>query len=148
MCLANGKAQRPTIDEWVIGMAEHVSSRSSWPGTKVGCVVTRDGRIVSTGYNGTPRKWKDSESRDNKAVFCHAEENAIVNAARHGISLEGCTFYVTLSPCITCARMMVNVGAVEVIYAELWEGHDTMIDAVFEFADVKFGKAWWHGRNK
>ena len=119
---------RPSMDEWLMGMAEQVALRSSWPGTKVGCVAARDGRIFSTGYNGTPRGWKNEVTKEEKVLICHAEENTIVNAARYGISLEGCTFYMTLSPCVPCFRMLVNVGTNSIVYKTLWEGHDPVIN--------------------
>lgn len=127
-----------SIDGWLMGMASYVASRSSWPGMKVGCVVARNGRVVSTGYNGTPRGWKGSETKKEKEVFCHAEENAIVNAARYGISLEGCFFYVTVSPCVQCARMMVNVGAKAVLYGSLWDEHSDVVHNLLFDSGVKF----------
>lgn len=134
----NCKERRLPINNWMIGIAEQVAKRSSWPGTKVGCVVAKDGRIVSTGYNGTPRGWRGPENREHKKLFCHAEENAIVNAARYGISLEGCIFYLTISPCLQCARMMVNVGATIVVYKEIWDEHETTIDNLFTSLNIGF----------
>ena len=119
-------------------MAEHVATRSNWLGMKVGCVVARDGRIISTGYNGTPRGWYNDLARGAKAFYCHSEENSIVNAARYGISLEGCTFYITVSPCTPCARMMVNVGAKSIIYKELWDEHDPMVGQMLNDLGIGF----------
>ncbi len=117
---------RPGIDEYFMMMAEVVALRSSWNGTKVGCVVTVDGMVRSTGYNGTPKGWTNDleKSKDNLRFFCHAEENAIVQAARAGISLEGAVFYSTMSPCLACARMIRNVGAKALVYDEQWDEHE------------------------
>lgn len=123
---------RPSLDDWLMGLAEHVAMRSSWPGTRVGCLAVRDGRIVSSGYNGTPRGWANDLERDAKEFFCHAEENTIVQAARYGISLEGCSFYLSLSPCVPCARMMVNAGAKEIVWRHKWEGHNQMLNRMFK----------------
>jgi dCMP deaminase len=101
-------------------MAELVSTRSTWPRTKVGCVVTVDGIVLSTGYNGTPKGWDESQET-TKRHYCHAEENAIVQAARNGVALVGATFYTSMSPCLSCARMMVNVGAERVVFARRWD---------------------------
>jgi dCMP deaminase len=114
---------RPGIDEYFMMMAEVTALRSSWGGTKVGCVATVDGMVRSTGYNGTPKGWTNDleKNKDNLRFFCHAEENAIVQAARAGVSLEGAVFYTTMSPCLTCARMIRNVGATMVVYGEAWD---------------------------
>lgn len=132
------KLTRPSVHVWLIGMAEHVATRSQWPGMKVGCVVAKDGRIISTGYNGTPRGWHNDLARDAKSFYSHAEENAIVNAARYGISLESCTFYTTISPCTPCARMIVNVGAKQIIYGELWDEHDPMVTQMLKDLGIGF----------
>jgi dCMP deaminase len=136
MCLTNAVKTRPTVDEWMLGIAEAMSLRSSWPGTKVGCVAAVDARIVSTGYNGMPRGWLDSPDRSDKIYICHAEENVIVQAARYGISLAGAVFYTTMSPCLSCARMLVNVGAKRVVCAKLWERHDLSVTKVLNCADI------------
>ena len=91
-------------------LAQHISSWSKDPSTKVGCVVVgADREIRSTGFNGFPRGIDDSierlEDREEKyPLICHAEENAIMHAARVGVSLKGCTAYVTWPPCTRCAR--------------------------------------------
>lgn len=118
---------RPSIAAYLMEVARVVAKRSDWPGTQVGCVAAVDGMIRSTGYNGTPKGWRvnHAELLDIKEqmtqVLCHAEENAIVQAARAGTSLNGATFYTTMSPCLSCAAMMINVGAREVIYGTKWE---------------------------
>ncbi len=132
---------RPSLNSWLMGLASQVSLRSNWLGTKVGCVAAREGRVVSAGYNGTPRGWRNDLSRDEKDCFCHAEENCIVQAARYGTPLSGCEFYMTLSPCMTCARMLVNVGAIAVFYRDLWEEHDPRTSQLFKDLGIMFAKA-------
>jgi len=94
--------------------------------------LVRDRRIISTGYNGTPRGVAncfeggcprcagDSPSGSNlgECICSHAEENAIVQAAYHGISVRGATLYCTNSPCLMCAKMIINAGIVEVVYED------------------------------
>ena len=100
-------------------IAKVCSIRSIDPSIKHGCVaVSESGAILSTGYNGPPRNVNDSLiplTRPEKYIFMeHAERNCIYNAARSGVSLDGCTFYVTGIPCVDCMRAMYQVGAVEV----------------------------------
>ena len=109
-------------DRRFIDLALHISGWSKDPSTKVGCVVVGEDReIRSTGFNGFPRGIDDSmerlEDRELKyPLICHAEENAIMHAARIGISLKDCTAYVTWPPCTRCARSLIQAGVVEVVY--------------------------------
>jgi len=116
-----------------IDLAKHISEWSKDPSTKVGCVVVGEDREVrSTGFNGFPRGIEDTAERLNDRdqkypMICHAEENAIMHAARIGISLKGCTAYVTWPPCSRCARSLIQAGVREVVYPadseipERWE---------------------------
>ena len=105
-----------------LDLAHHISYWSKDPSTKVGCVVVgADREIRSTGFNGFPRGIEDSldrlEDREQKyPLICHAEENAIMHAARIGVSLKDCTAYVTWPPCTRCARSLIQAGIVEVVY--------------------------------
>ena len=109
-------------DERFLDLAEHIANWSKDPSTKVGCVVVgNDREIRSTGFNGFPRGIKDTQerlqNRDLKyPLICHAEENAIMHAARIGVSLKGCTAYVTLTPCARCARSLIQAGISEVVF--------------------------------
>ena len=109
-------------DRRFIDLALHISNWSKDPSTKVGCVVVgADREIRSTGFNGFPRGIKDSierlEDREMKyPLICHAEENAIMHAARIGISLKDCVAYVTWPPCTRCARSLIQAGVVEVVF--------------------------------
>ena len=109
-------------DRRFLDLASHISGWSKDPSTKVGCVVVGEDReIRSTGFNGFPRGIEDSMERldDRELKYpltCHAEENAIMHAARIGISLKDCTAYVTWPPCTRCARSLIQAGVVEVVY--------------------------------
>ena len=102
-------------------LATHISEWSKDPSTKVGCVVVGpDREIRSTGFNGFPRGIQDSDdrltNRDLKyPLICHAEENAIMHAARIGLALKGCTAYVTWPPCTRCARSLIQAGVSEIV---------------------------------
>jgi len=102
-------------------LAQHISKWSKDPSTKVGCIIVGEDReIRSTGFNGFPRGIEDSEDRLNDRtkkypLICHAEENAIMHAARIGISLKGCIEYVTWPPCNRCARSLIQAGIKEIV---------------------------------
>ena len=104
-----------------VRLAQEISTWSKDPSTKVGCVVVGPNReIRSTGFNGFPRGIADDSrlaDREKKyPIICHAEENAIMHAARMGMSLEGCVLYCTWPPCTRCARSIIQVGVRAVVY--------------------------------
>jgi dCMP deaminase len=109
-------------DARFLRLALHISDWSKDPSTKVGCVVVGpDREIRSTGFNGFPRGIEDTAerlgNRDKKyPLVCHAEENAIMHAARIGVSLKGCIAYVTWPPCTRCARSLIQAGISEISY--------------------------------
>ena len=111
-------------DKRFLRLAKHISEWSKDPSTKVGCVVVGpDRELRSTGFNGLPRGIEDNEERLNNReikypLICHAEENAIMHAARIGISLKGCTAYVTWPPCTRCARSLIQAGVSTIVYPE------------------------------
>ena len=123
-------AERPGWDDYFMRIAPEVAMRSNCVKRRVGAVISRDRRIVSTGYNGTPRGAKNcneggcprcnglasSGTRLDECLCSHAEENAITQAAYHGTSVASGTIYVTLSPCLMCTKMIINSGIREVIY--------------------------------
>ena len=103
-------------------LALHIAQWSKDPSTQVGCVVVGpDREIRSTGFNGFPRGIDDSLERLNDReqkypLVCHAEENAIMHAARVGVSLKGCTAFVTWPPCTRCARSLIQAGIFDIAY--------------------------------
>ena len=130
--MANTNDTRPSWDEYFMNIALVVASRSNCMTRHVAAVVVKDKRIISTGYNGTPRGTKNCNEggceRCSKRTIAtagqnlsectcsHGEENAIVQAAYHGTPLKGAALYTTFSPCLTCAKMIINAGIREVIY--------------------------------
>ncbi|MCX8196809.1 MAG: dCMP deaminase family protein [Candidatus Micrarchaeota archaeon] len=127
---AEFKIERPSWDVYFMNIAKVVASRSNCLKRHVAAVIVKDKRIISTGYNGTPRgirncneggcprcsSFADSGTKLEECVCSHAEENAIVQAAYHGISIKGATLYSTFSPCLICTKMIINAGISEVIY--------------------------------
>lgn len=123
---------RPSWDRYFMDIALEVASRSNCLKRKVAAVIVKDRRIVSTGYNGTPRGVRNCNeggcprcaglaaegTRLGECVCSHGEENAIVQAAYHGVSLKGTTLYSTFSPCLLCAKMIINSGITEVVYRD------------------------------
>lgn len=118
---------RPTFDDIYIDLASKLAEKSHCVKIKVGAVLARDTRIISLGYNGPPagthncdEEWPDQGcSRDRKggcSLAIHAEENAILYAAKNHAEIEGATLYVTLSPCLACARVIFTTGIKKVIY--------------------------------
>jgi dCMP deaminase len=116
------KPSRPDIDEYFLKVASVVAERSTCRRHHVGAVAVRDKHILATGYNGAAAGLKDclelgclrdemnieSGTRHEICRAIHAEQNIIIQAALHGVSLEGATIYVTHSPCVLCAKMLVN----------------------------------------
>ena len=144
----------PTVymsDKWdlrFLELARHISDWSKDPSTKVGCVVVGpDREIRSTGFNGFPRGIEDDDNRlQNREkkypMICHAEENAIMHAARIGISLKGNTAYVTWPPCSRCTRSLIQAGINEVVYPseveipERWEEDFSIAMEMMEEAGI------------
>jgi len=123
---------RPTPDLYFLAMASLASQRSTCLRAQHGSVIVKDGHVASTGYNGScPGQEHCSDKgaciREAKGakpgeqyqwcVAVHSEQNAIIQAARHGTAVKGSTIYVTGCPCLLCARMIVNAGIPEVVFA-------------------------------
>lgn len=118
---------KPSFDEIYMELAEKLSLRSHCVKAQVGAVLTKDTRIVSLGYNGPPagthncdQEWPEHGcARDSKgscSLALHAEQNAILYATRNNVSMQDATLYVTLSPCISCARVIFTTGIRKVFY--------------------------------
>ena len=127
---------RLLMDKWDIrfmDLTEHIGNWSSCfkPNRHVGAVIVRDKRIIATGYNGAPQGIKscvdkgeclrikmgiESGTMQEICYAVHAEQNAIIQAARLGIKIEGATLYCTHQPCVICAKMIINAGIVRVVY--------------------------------
>ncbi|HDI83297.1 MAG TPA: cytidine deaminase [candidate division WOR-3 bacterium] len=124
---------RPSWDEYFMEITELVAKRSTCLRRKVGAVVVKDKRILTTGYNGPPTGLKHCDElggclRDKLGIpsgermelsrAVHAEQNAIIQAAKYGISIDGATIYVTNHPCFICAKMLINAGIKRIVYKE------------------------------
>jgi len=121
---------RPELDDYFMEIAKVVARRSTCLRRKVGAVFVKDKRILSTGYNGVPKGLPHCENTGCQRAdypsgtyheICravHSEQNAIVQAAIHGVSIEGATLYCTHQPCALCAKMLINAGIVRVVYEE------------------------------
>jgi dCMP deaminase len=123
---------RPTWDEYYLKIACEVAQRATCLRRKVGAVLVRDKRLLTTGYNGAPRGVAHCEElgcmRDKLGIpsgqrheLCrglHAEMNALVQAAIHGVSVDGSTLYCTNSPCSLCAKMLINSGVTRIVVFE------------------------------
>ena len=124
-----GPPVRPTWDEYFMEITRLVSTRSTCIRRQVGAVFVKDKNILATGYNGAPSRVAHCDDvgclREQMGIpsgerheICrglHAEQNGIIQAARHGINLSGSTVYTTDSPCIICAKMLINVGAKRIV---------------------------------
>ena len=120
--------ERPSSDDYFMEIASVVAKRSTCLRNQVGALFVRNKRILTTGYNGAPsgldhcdlvgcaRDGVASGTRHELCRAVHAEQNAIIQAALHGISIEGATLYCTHQPCVLCAKMMINARVRKVVY--------------------------------
>lgn len=120
--------KKPSFDEIFMDLAQNLALRSHCTRAQVGCVLTKDTRIISIGYNGPPSgthncdvDFKDEggcpkDSKGSCSLALHAEQNAILYASKNGAGIEGSTIYVTLSPCISCARIIYSMKIKKVIF--------------------------------
>jgi len=123
--------KRPDWDEYFMNIAQMVALRSNCIKRKVAAIIVKDKRIISTGYNGTPRGLPNcneggcprcnslgASGEGLEDCYCsHAEENAITQAAYHGVNIKDASLYTTFSPCLLCTKMIVNSGIVEVVFS-------------------------------
>ena len=118
--------ERVSWEQYFMNIAAEVATRSTCDRKHVGAVIVRDKTILATGYNGSLRGLDhcDEAGHEMKNDHCvrtiHAEANAIVQAARHGIRIENSEIYVTASPCYDCFKMIANSGIIDIYYAEFY----------------------------
>jgi dCMP deaminase len=141
---------RPSTDEYFLKIAAVVAERSTCLRHHVGAVMVRDKQILSTGYNGAPAGVTDcltlgclrdqlnipSGTRHETCRAVHAEQNAIIQAALHGVVLEGATIYCTHTPCILCAKMLTNAKIKR--YVSYGKYADEAFTPLFEQAGIAF----------
>ncbi|MCP4969172.1 MAG: dCMP deaminase family protein [Arcobacter sp.] len=129
-------------DKNFINIAHEIASASKCVSKQVGAVIVKDGRILSTGYNGTPTgftncsdHWNNEYTKDHhdwsKTYEIHAEMNAIIWAARKGISIEDATIYVTLEPCSDCSKNLIAAGIRRIVYDKAYEHTNSNIVSKF-----------------
>ena len=126
-------SERPTWDQYFMEIAELTAKRSTCLRRNVGAVIVQDRHIIATGYNGAPRGMDHCAQRGGcfreelgipsgeRHELCralHAEQNAIIQAAAFGHGVEGAIMYITHSPCVICAKMIINVGITKIFVAE------------------------------
>ncbi len=149
MSVSSAKDPRPGWDEYFMAIAQVVATRSNCLRRHVAAVIVKDRHILSTGYNGTPHGVKncfaggcprcacttESGKHLEECLCVHAEQNAICQAALHGHAVDGATIYVTISPCLTCAKLIINSGIKEVVYGGDYAFLDT-VKEIFAAAGV------------
>jgi dCMP deaminase len=147
-------APRPNMDEYLMGIAMAVRKRANCVGNRVGALIAKDRRIVSTGYNGTPRNLPNCLEGGclrcaNRAshppgtsydlcICVHAEQNALLAAARFGIAVEGGDLYTTMQPCFSCMKEMLQAGIERVFYLHEWKHPDAAYRAEYEKLQSRF----------
>jgi dCMP deaminase len=130
--MSSQRDQRPSWEEYFMDIARLVARRSTCLRRQVGAVMVKEKNILATGYNGTPsgiahcadtgclreQLKVPSGERHELCRGLHAEQNAIIQAARHGVNISGATLYCTNSPCIICTKMLINAGIQRVVYLD------------------------------
>lgn len=145
---------RPDRNEYFMGIATAVRARADCTGHKVGAVIVRDRRIISSGYNGTPEGMTNCSgggchrcaNRDqypsgtgyDLCICVHAEQNALLAAARFGISVEGAKMFTTLRPCFGCSKEMLQAQIEEVFYIHEWQPSEPEQRRQYEVIQARF----------
>ena len=141
--------KKKSFDQLFMELAVNLASKSHCIKRHVGAVLTKDTRIISIGYNGPPagtyncdEKWPNRGfNRDSKggcSLAIHAEQNALIYAVKNHTSVDGATLYVTLSPCLSCARIILTMGIKRVVYLKSYSAYkklekDEGVDFLLEF---------------
>jgi dCMP deaminase len=142
---------RPSWDQYFLKLAMLASERATCPRMHCGCVIVKNKYVLSTGYNGSLPGAPHCEDvgclivDDHCVRTNHAEMNAICQAARHGVSLDGATAYVTNMPCTTCAKALAVAGIRRVVIFS--DYHDSLAERFFEEAGVQLDRVPAPGRD-
>jgi len=148
--------KRPSWDEYFMEITHLVAKRSTCLRRQVGAVVVKDKNILATGYNGAPsgvahcldvgclreRMQIPSGERHELCRGLHAEQNAIIQAAKHGTNIDGGTLYCTTMPCIICSKMIINAGIRRIVYGQGYP--DTLAEEMITESGVKVEKFHSH----
>lgn len=145
--------KRPTADETFLEICDVVRKRSTCIRRAVGAVLVKDGQVLATGYNGAPRgsphcyelgtclREKLNIPSGERAELCrgvHAEQNVIIQAARHGVNIRGSTLYCTNFPCSICSKMIINAGIKKIVYRDHYT--DELSLKLLKEADIEITK--------
>ena len=136
------KGKSMLSDKNFINIAKEIASASKCVSTQVGAVIVKDGRILSTGYNGTPAgftnccdHWDNQYTKDHhewsKTYEIHAEMNAIIWAARKGIRIKDASIFVTLEPCSECSKNLIASGIKRIVYEKAYEHTNSSVVSKF-----------------
>ena len=141
--------ERPSWNQYFTSITRMVATRSTCLRRHVGAILVKEKRILATGYNGAPAGLKHcievgclreeasipSGTRHELCRALHAEQNAIVQAAYHGISIAGSTLYCTNKPCVICSKMLINAGIKRIFFDEAYD--DDLADAMLDEAGIE-----------
>lgn len=147
--MAQDLYQRPDWDEYFMELANKVATRTTCIRRAVGAVIVKDKRILATGYNGAPTGLRHcgdtgclrqqlgvpSGQRHEICRGLHAEQNAVIQAARYGINIAKASIYITTQPCVVCAKMLINADIEEIIYENPYP--DELAMSMLEEAGIK-----------
>ena len=123
--------ERPSWDEYFKNIVLYTSTRSSCKRLKVGCILVKDNRIISQGYNGFLSGYPHQSIviHNHEQATLHAEQNAIIDCAKRGVSSDGCIAYITHYPCINCYKLLCASGITEIRYINDYK-NDKNIDKI------------------
>ncbi len=142
--MEQNKEKQLRFDQRYLEMARVWSKNSYCIRRKVGALLVKDRMIISDGYNGTPAGFENEceENNETKPYVLHAEANAITKVAKSGNSSEGSTLYITASPCLECAKLIIQAGIIRVVYSDSYrksEGIDLLKRANIEVVQINNG---------
>ncbi len=140
---------RPSWDDYFWTITNDVAERSTCMRRHVGAIIVKDRRILATGYNGAPTgiehcltagclREKLGIPSGQQHELCrgtHAEQNAVIQAAKHGVSIDGATVYCTNQPCVVCAKILINAGIAEVVYSNPYP--DELAEEMLDEAGIR-----------
>lgn len=132
------------LDRLFLNIAKEISQMSYCVRAKVGSVLVKNGNIISMGYNGMPSglenccEYTSDDGRlVTKSEVLHAESNALLKAAKMGLSTDGTTMYCTLSPCKDCSKLILSAGVKRVVYLELFSRDNGSVEFLKQFIEVE-----------
>ena len=133
---------RPSWDDYFLTLCDVISTRATCDRLHVGSVIVRDNRIISSGYNGAPSGLTHCDSVGHEMVdghcqrIVHSEVNAIVDAARRGVSVDEATLYCNYLPCYQCCKVIISAGISEGVYRDVYGSSKDKIVATFTLAGI------------